>query len=89
MALENSDDIKISSRKVGKAVSDRQAAKQPISRKYQDRQPMPIFSENIDMGMVGMEMSMKGMYMAGITLQQPVYAGGKIVNRQTKWQKPA
>ena len=32
------------------------------------------------MGMVGMEMSMKGMYMAGITLQQPVYAGGKIVN---------
>lgn len=30
--------------------------------------------------MVGMEMSMKGMYMAGITLQQPVYAGGKIVN---------
>jgi len=29
---------------------------------------------------VGMEMSMKGMYMAGITLQQPVYAGGKIVN---------
>ena len=25
-------------------------------------------------------MSMKGMYMAGITLQQPVYAGGKIVN---------
>lgn len=45
MALENSDDIKISSRKVGKAVSDRQAAKQPISRKYQDRQPMPIFSK--------------------------------------------
>ena len=32
------------------------------------------------MGMVGMEMSLKGMYMAGITLQQPVYAGGKIVN---------
>mgnify|MGYP006988262291 CR=1 FL=1 len=38
------------------------------------------------MGMVGMEMSMKGMYMAGITLQQPVYAGGKL-STQTKWQK--
>ena len=68
MALENSDDIKISSRKVGKAVSDRQAAKTAYFRKYQDRQPMPIFSKNIDMGMVGMEMSMKGMYMAGISL---------------------
>lgn len=38
--------------------------------------------------MVGMEMSMKGMYMAGITLQQPVYAGGKIVNAN-KMAKPA
>ena len=80
MALENSDDIKISSRKVGKAVSDRQAAKTAYFPKISGSATYAYIFENIDMGMVGMEMSMKGMYMAGITLQQPVYAGGKIVN---------
>ena len=31
-----------------------------------------------DMDMMGMELQMRGMYMAGITLVQPVYAGGKV-----------
>lgn len=31
-----------------------------------------------DMDMMGMELQMRGMYMAGITLTQPLYAGGKI-----------
>ena len=32
-----------------------------------------------DMDMMGMELRMRGMYMAGITLTQPLYAGGKIM----------
>ena len=31
-----------------------------------------------DMDMMGMKLQMRGMYMAGITLTQPLYAGGKI-----------
>lgn len=31
-----------------------------------------------DLNMMGMELQMRGMYMAGITLTQPLYAGGKI-----------
>lgn len=31
-----------------------------------------------DMDMMGMELSMHGTYMAGLTLTQPIYAGGKI-----------
>ena len=32
-----------------------------------------------DMDMMGMELQMRGMYMAGISLVQPLYAGGKII----------
>ena len=32
-----------------------------------------------DMDMMGMDLRMRGMYMAGITLTQPLYAGGKIL----------
>ena len=32
-----------------------------------------------DIDMMGMQMQMKGTYMAGITLTQPLYAGGKII----------
>ncbi|WP_300226014.1 TolC family protein [uncultured Bacteroides sp.] len=32
-----------------------------------------------DMDMMGMDLRMRGMYMAGITLTQPLYAGGKIM----------
>ena len=28
--------------------------------------------------MMGMDLRMRGMYMAGITLTQPIYTGGKI-----------
>ena len=31
-----------------------------------------------DIDMMGMELKMRGMYMAGITLTQPIYAGGRI-----------
>lgn len=32
-----------------------------------------------DIDMMGMQLQMRGMYMAGITLVQPLYAGGKII----------
>jgi outer membrane protein TolC len=79
MALENSNDIRISSLKTDRAASDRQAAKTAFFPKIAGSATYAYLFENIDMGME-MEMSMKGVYMAGITLQQPVYAGGQIVN---------
>ena len=35
-----------------------------------------------DMDMMGMELRMRGTYMAGINLTQPIYAGGKILTGQ-------
>ncbi len=32
-----------------------------------------------DMDMMGMELQMHGMYLAGISIMQPLYAGGKII----------
>jgi len=94
MALENSDDMRISSIQVDRAVSEQQVAKTSYFPKISGSATYAYVFENIDMGMemdlsamggtgivpIPMEMSMKGMYMAGITLQQPIYAGGKIVN---------
>lgn len=94
MALENSDDIRISSLQADRAASDLQMAKTAYFPKISGSATYAYLFENIDMGMemdlsalggegtmlIPMEMSMKGMYMAGITMQQPIYTGGKIVN---------
>jgi outer membrane protein TolC len=93
MALENSDELRISSLKVDMAVSDRQAARTSFFPKITGSATYAHIFENINMGMemdmsaigagiipIPMEMSLNGVYMAGISLQQPVYAGGRIVN---------
>ena len=94
MALENSDDLKIASYQYDMAVTDQKATQTSFFPKISASGTYAYIFENIDMSMdfdlsafgmpgtvpIPMEMSMKGVYMAGITLQQPVFVGGKIVS---------
>lgn len=77
MALESSADLKIASNGAEQARLQRGVARTAY---------LPNFSGSAmglsrmpDMDMMGMTMNMKAMWMAGISLTQPIYAGGKIV----------
>ncbi|MDR0419307.1 MAG: TolC family protein [Prevotellaceae bacterium] len=100
MALEYSDDIKIAAYQHDKAVVDQKAVQTSFFPKISGSATYAYVFKDIDMGMnfdlssmgvsatipISMEMSLKGAYMAGISLQQPVFVGGKIIsgNRMAK-----
>jgi len=79
MALANSHDIRISTLEYNKAVKDWQTARTAFLPELSGSATYAYLFKDMEMGM-GMNISMKGMYMAGITIQQPIYAGGRIVN---------
>ncbi|MDR2039912.1 MAG: TolC family protein [Bacteroidales bacterium] len=94
MALESNEDVKIAGYQYEKAVIDKKSTRTSYLPKIAGSATYAYLFEDIDMGMdfdlsamgmpgvsvpIDMAMSMKGAYMAGITLQQPIYAGGKIV----------
>lgn len=60
----------------GQAELDRQIAKTAFLPKF-DASAVGAYMLP-DMDMLGMEMRMRGTYMAGVNLTQPIYAGGKI-----------
>lgn len=77
MALEASEDMAIATNSVEQA---------RLSKKIATTAYLPNFAGSVtgvhrspDTEYSGMTMSMKGIYMAGITVTQPVYAGGKII----------
>lgn len=79
IALENSEEMQAAENAVEQARLNRQVARTAY---------MPNFSGSVTGGWrmpdykdpdMGMSLSMRGMYMAGINLQQPIFAGGKIV----------
>lgn len=77
MALESSADLKV-------AANSREQAK--LQKEVAFTAYLPNFagsamgmSRTPDQEMMGMTVNMKAMWMAGINLTQPVYAGGKIV----------
>ena len=76
MALEQSEDIKTQTNKLEQAKLDRQIAFTATGA---------YVGPDIDMFM-GSRLAMRGVYMAGITVTQPIYAGGKILagNRMAK-----
>lgn len=94
MALENSDDMKIAAYQHDMAMADQQAVQTSFLPKISGSATYAYIFKDIEMSMefdmtalgtpgsipIPMEMSMKGVYMAGITLQQPVYVGGKITS---------
>ena len=76
MALAHSEELQQSDNALRQAKLDREIARTAF---------LPSFDASAtaayvlpDMDMMGMEMRMRGTYMAGINLTQPVYTGGKI-----------
>ncbi|MDR2011292.1 MAG: TolC family protein [Bacteroidales bacterium] len=100
MALQNSYDLQIASLQHDKTVMDQKVVQTSFLPKVVASGTYAYVFEDIDMSMdfsltdfglpvsvpIPMEMSMRGMYMAGINLQQPVFVGGKIItgNRMAK-----
>ncbi len=92
MALQNSYDMQIAAAQYNKTAADQKAVAANFYPDISAMGTYAYIFNNIDMGMdfdmsamgidqtlpISMVMSMKGMYLAGITLMQPVYAGGKI-----------
>lgn len=77
MAVANSEDLKRDENNIRKAELDKKIATAAF---------LPKIDGNVtagymvpDMDMMGMTLQMRGMYMAGISLTQPVFAGGRIV----------
>ncbi|MDR2927097.1 MAG: TolC family protein [Cytophagaceae bacterium] len=89
MALENSEEIKIANLQYEKACIDKSAVRTSYFPKIAASATYAYLFEDIEMGFdfelmagisipINMPLSMKGAYMAGIMLQQPIYTGGKI-----------
>lgn len=77
MALDYSEDFKKSNNKLQQAELDRKIATTAMLPSFEGS-AMGAYALP-DMDVMGFELQMRGSYMAGITLTQPIYAGGKII----------
>ena len=76
MALAHSEELQKSDNALRQAELDRQIAKTAFLPKF-DASAVGAYIFP-DMDMMGMELRMRGTYMAGVNLTQPIYTGGKI-----------
>ena len=74
-ALAHNEQMQTADNAVRQAALDRQIAFANYLPQI-DGQAMGVYAK--DMDMMGMTLQMRGTYMAGITLMQPLYAGGQI-----------
>ena len=77
MALEHNEQLQQADNGLRQAELDKAIAFTAYLPKFEGSATVANVFENIDM--MGMELRMKGVYMAGISLMQPIYAGGKIM----------
>lgn len=77
MALESSEDVKKGNNALTQSVLDRKIAVSAFLPAIDASGSVMYMTPNMEMS--GMEMIMKGTYMAGVMLTQPIYAGGKIL----------
>ncbi len=77
LALAHSEDLQRSGNTLKQAGLDRKIANTAYLPKFEASATGMYMLP--DMDMMGMEMQMRGTYMAGISLIQPIYAGGKIM----------
>ena len=77
MALESSEDIRKAENEILKSRLDGKVATSAFLPSVDANGSGIYVTPN--QGMSGMDLIMKGTYMAGITLTQPLYAGGRIV----------
>ncbi len=76
MALINSEELQQAGNRLQQAELDRKIAAQASLPKIDGSATGAYMLP--DMDMMSMELRMRGMYMAGISLTQPIYTGGKI-----------
>nr|WP_319397707.1 TolC family protein [uncultured Carboxylicivirga sp.] len=76
MALKQSEDMKIAGNKSMQAQYDKEIAFANYLPKLEGSAMGIYMAPDIDLG--GSTLVIKGMYTAGFTVQQPIYAGGKI-----------
>ncbi len=77
MALQHNEALQQADNELKQAELDKAIAFTAYLPKFEGTATVANVFEDIDM--MGMELRMKGMYMAGISLIQPIYAGGKIM----------
>lgn len=77
MALDASEDVEIARNSVEQARLDKKAAFTAYLPKLAGSATGIYRTPDSDVS--GMVLSMKGVYMAGLTVTQPIYAGGKII----------
>lgn len=77
MALESSEDVKKRNNALTQSALDRKIAVSAFLPAIDASGSVMYMTPNMEMS--GMEMIMKGTYMAGVMLTQPIYAGGKIL----------
>ena len=76
MALQNNEDMKSADNKFTQAELDKYIA---FTNYFPRIDASATGAYVSDIEITGMELQMRGMYMAGITLTQPIYAGGQIM----------
>lgn len=77
-ALTYSEDIKKGDNKIEQAQIDKYSTATAFLPKV-DAMGMGIYMTPLEMAGMGAEMRMDGAYMAGLSLMQPIYTGGKIL----------
>ncbi|MCH5242634.1 MAG: TolC family protein [Muribaculaceae bacterium] len=78
LALQNDEDMHIAQNRVAQADLDKGIAKTGYLPKFDINGGAFYLTPNPSMGST-MDIQMRGVYMAGISLMQPVYTGGKII----------
>ncbi len=78
MALSHSEALKQADLQLNQAVLDQKIAANAYLPKIEGSATGAYLYPDIDM--MGMEMRLRGTYMAGINLTQPIYTGGKIAS---------
>lgn len=78
MALQNDEQMTIAQNRVVQANLDKAIAKTAFFPKFDINGGAFYLTPNASMGST-MDIQMRGVYMAGISLTQPIYTGGKII----------
>lgn len=78
MALQTDEDMKIAVNNITQSGLDRGIAKSAYFPKFDINGGAFYLAPNPSMGST-MDIQMRGVYMAGISLTQPIYTGGKII----------
>lgn len=78
MALRNDEDMAMAQNRVAQADLDKGIAKTAYFPKFDINGGAFYLTPNPSMGAT-MDIQMRGVYMAGISLTQPIYTGGKII----------